>query len=136
MILSCLVFLFSQSSILANFLDSFSFLSNLPQSSFSFEDNNSLLSFELSKTFPVLPDFELVTNEDPNKQEFSSSHCFASSMQFDAWRTTSCIVNNLCFNTSSKELLYYSKDGEDIPDYIAIGVFNYVSYSVECIERH
>ena len=50
-------------------------------------------------------------------------------------KTTSCIVINLCFNTSSKELLYYSKDFEDIPDYIAIGVFNYVSYSVECFER-
>ena len=68
--------------------------------------------------------FEKVPVDEPER--FSSSHCYGSSEQFDAWRVRACHYRDLCFNTSSKDFLFYGRDTDDLPDPISIGTFNYV----------
>lgn len=104
------------------FLQCLLVLGLLSQASF---DRFDRLNHELLETSPKQPQFQKIRNSYERK--YSSSHCFASSFQPDSWRTTSCVFRNLCFNSSSKEFLFYSKSPEDVPDFLSIGVFNMVS---------
>jgi hypothetical protein len=78
----------------------------------------------LKETVP-LAHFNEVHLTDAAK--FSFSHCFSDSFQADGWRSTSCMLSNLCFNLSSKEFLFYAKSEEHAPNPISIATFNYVS---------
>lgn len=58
---------------------------------------------------------------------YSSSHCFSSNKQDSSsleWRSNACALKNLCFNTSTKELVFFAKDESEIPEWVSIATFN------------
>lgn len=91
---------------------------------------NKPIDFRPLSTFPIDPEFTQVftSPEDSVTTNYSWSHCFSNSNQFDGWRTTSCFIQNLCFNTTSKEFLFYAKSQDHIPDPVSIPTFNYVRF--------
>ncbi|KAH9259821.1 hypothetical protein BASA81_002247 [Batrachochytrium salamandrivorans] len=70
---------------------------------------------------------ELVFLSKPPAARYSFAHCFSGNEQpKDGWRTTSCLVRNLCFNTTSKEFLFFTNSSRHhLPAFTSQGTFNY-----------
>lgn len=82
----------------------------------------------LHEIIPTLPIDPVFTTGALRSNEYSTSHCFSNSLQTDGWRTTACYVKNLCFDTTTKEFLFYSSSNassDEIIPPIAIGTFNF-----------
>lgn len=83
---------------------------------------------DIRSTFPQNSSF---SSPPPQGQpaEYSTSHCFSNSLQPDGWRSTACYVKNLCFDTKTKDFVFFSPnttqgESEVFPP-ISIGTFNY-----------
>lgn len=71
---------------------------------------------------------ELVFLPQPPTARYSFAHCFSGNEQpKDGWRTASCLVRNLCFNTTSKEFLFFTNSSSQhhLPAFTSQGTFNY-----------
>jgi len=87
----------------------------------------------LKPTEPVEPEFK--RPEDDREEVYSAAHCFSENMQSYSWRSNACFLKNLCFETETREFVFFAKDKAAIPLNISIGTFNYVRYPCNVVGR-